>query len=51
MSPGQEAYERLKLARPWLELADEERAEWERGAPLPPIGATLTLTQAEDVKA
>ncbi len=45
MSPGQKAYESIGLDRSWADLTDEERAGFELGASLPPVGATLHLAQ------
>lgn len=50
MSPGQKAYEGLAMERAWADLTDDERATWELGASLPPVGATLTLVQEADSK-
>lgn len=45
MSPGQKAYESLGLERAWTDLSDAERAAFELGASLPPVGATFHLIQ------
>ncbi len=50
MTAGERAYRSLSMARAWSELSDDERATWELGASLPPVGATLTLVQEADTK-
>jgi hypothetical protein len=50
VSPGQIAYESLGAGRAWADLTADERADFELGASLPAVGATLTLGQEDDRK-
>ncbi len=45
MTPGEAAFYRAQPDRHWLNLTDEERAAFELGASLPPVGAVFHLVQ------
>lgn len=50
MTPGEAAFYRCFPDRHWLDLSDDERETWERGARMAPVGAVIELQQAEDRK-
>lgn len=50
MTPGEAAFRRCFPERHWLDLTDEERETWERGARLAPAGAVLELAQDSNTK-